>query len=214
LSPCFALVLWVHAFPCDRSVPRADALQVRGAPTAGAGVGVAVGVGLGFVGRPFEPLTLEPPPLAGRRVGTAAMIGPDEGAADGTGSTDGDGTTGADGEGSTTGVGDGSGGGGPTPGSSDDRGLPVGAGVDTGRAGLGLAVPGPGPPGEAMPGVGWTTAIGGVVDSEIPTPRATPASRMLMTPSVRTSRSRCAAVTSSGTPGLHGPESPKPPPGW
>jgi hypothetical protein len=35
-----------------------------------------------------------------------------------------------------------------------------------------------------------------LVDSEIPTPSATPASRMLMTPSVSTSRSRCAEVTS------------------
>jgi hypothetical protein len=185
---------------------------VRGAPTAGAGVGATLGVGLGFVGPLFEPPPFGAPPLAGRGEGATARTGPDDGGADGTGSSAGDGSTGADGVGSTTGGVDGCGGGG-SAGSCDDGGRVVEAGVGAGAVGLGAPVLGPGPPGVAMPGVGWTTAIGGLVDSEIPTPRATPASRMLMTPSVSTSRSRCAAVTSVRHSRSSGPESPKPPPG-
>jgi hypothetical protein len=150
---------------------------------------VGAGVGFGLPGPPFVP-----PPTAGSGEAVAAGTGSD----DGTGSTDGAGSTGADGGGSTTGDFDGSGGGWVwVPGASGEFGRRVEAGDVAGRAGVGLApTPGPGAAGVATAGVGSTTAICGVVDSEMPTPRATPANRMLMIPSVSTSRSRCAAVTS------------------
>jgi hypothetical protein len=108
------------------------------------------------------------------------------GSADGDGSTDGDGSiagepAGVTGVGSALGTLVGVGEPGvEVPGSPDDGA--VGSGTVVGAVGAGET--------KAIPGVGPPAVVGGDWKSTTPTARTTPASTRLMTPRVRTSRSR------------------------
>jgi hypothetical protein len=145
-----------------------------------ASTGVGVGVGLRTVGWATTPAG------ARRGFGARATGWAGGGSTDGDGSTTGDGSmdgepVGVSGVGSAVGalVGPGEPGV-ELPGSPDDE--VVGSGALAVAVGAGET--------NAIPGVGPPAVVGGDWKSTIPTARTTPASTRLMTPRVRTSRSR------------------------
>jgi hypothetical protein len=170
------------------ALPLCDAAATSLAHEAATGdpaVSVVVAGRLGVMPRVFVRETATIGPRPGAPLGSGVTGAPDargNGATDG--STDGDASGCAEAGGALVGLG----------GALVGRGPP---GVDVARGFVGEVVAVGWGETKAVTGVGPPAVVGGVSIPEIPNPSATVARIRLITPNVRTSRRRCAAVKSA-----------------